>query len=143
MNERPQKVAVVTGGSQGIGAGHVDGYRQRRWAVVAKSLAVEHTSRGIRVNAVAPGIIQTPLHPAESYTPEALVGKLPRSGAWARSVTSWTASCSWSQRRTSPERACTSTAAEPPVNELPMPTTSGISGSVTGLTSRPLPRCVP
>ena len=205
MSEAGQKVAIVTGGSQGIGAGLVDGYRQRRWAVVAnsltikpskdpdvltvagdiseqatadqiisqaidrfgrvdtlvnnagvfvskpftdytaedyalvtgvnlagffwltqraigqmlkqhsgghvvnisasvadradsveptalaaltkgglaavtRSLAVEYASRGIRVNAVAPGIIQTPLHPAESYTPEALAGKLPPLG---------------------------------------------------------------
>ncbi len=204
MSETGQKVAVVTGGSQGIGAGLVDGYRQRRWAVVTnsrhikpskdpdvltvegdiseqatadqiisqaidrfgrvdtlvnnagvfvakpftdytpedyalvtginlagffwltqrairqmlkqhsghvvnisasvaeradaveptaltaltkgglaavtRSLAVEYASRGIRVNAVAPGIIKTPLHPAESYTPEALAGKLPPLG---------------------------------------------------------------
>jgi NAD(P)-dependent dehydrogenase (short-subunit alcohol dehydrogenase family) len=204
LSETEQKVAIVTGGSQGIGAGLVDGYRQRRWAVVAnslhikpskdpdvltvegdvsdqatadqiisqaidrfgridtlvnnagvfvskpftdytaedyalvtgvnlagffwmtqraigqmlrqhsghvvnisasvadhadsaeptalaaltkgglaavtRSLAVEYASRGIRVNAIAPGIIQTPLHPAESYTPEALAGKLPPLG---------------------------------------------------------------
>jgi NAD(P)-dependent dehydrogenase (short-subunit alcohol dehydrogenase family) len=204
VSETGQKVAIVTGGSQGIGAGIVDGYRQRRWAVVAnsraikpskdpdvltvegdvsdqatadqvisqaverfgrvdtlvnnagvfvskpftdytaedyalvtgvnlagflwltqraigqmlrqgsghvvnisasvadradaaeptaltaltkgglaavtRSLAVEYASRGIRVNAVAPGIIQTPLHPPESYTPEALAGKLPLLG---------------------------------------------------------------
>ena len=49
-------------------------------AAVTRSLAVEYASRGIRVNAVAPGIIQTPLHPAESYTPEALAGKLPLLG---------------------------------------------------------------
>src|SRR5271170_916046 len=32
-----------------------------------KSLAIEYAKRGIRVNAVAPGIIKTPMHPAESY----------------------------------------------------------------------------
>jgi NAD(P)-dependent dehydrogenase (short-subunit alcohol dehydrogenase family) len=49
-------------------------------AAVTKSLAVEYASRGIRVNAVAPGIIQTPVHPAESYTPGALEGKWPPLG---------------------------------------------------------------
>ena len=49
-------------------------------AAVTRSLAVEYASRGIRVNAVAPGITQTPLHPAESYRPEALAGKLPPLG---------------------------------------------------------------
>ena len=38
MSETGQKVAIVTGGSRGIGAGLVDGYRQRRWAVVVNSL---------------------------------------------------------------------------------------------------------
>ena len=49
-------------------------------AAVTRSLAVEYASRGIRVNAVAPGIIQTSLHPADAYTPEALAGKLPPLG---------------------------------------------------------------
>jgi NAD(P)-dependent dehydrogenase (short-subunit alcohol dehydrogenase family) len=49
-------------------------------AAVTRSLAVEYASRGIRVNAVAPGIIQTPLHPPEDYRPEALTGKLPPMG---------------------------------------------------------------
>ena len=39
------------------------------------------------------------------------VNGFPRSGASARSATSWTPSCSWSPRPTSPGRSCTSTAA--------------------------------
>ena len=37
-------------------------------AAATRSLAIEYATRGIRVNAIAPGIIQTPMHPPESYT---------------------------------------------------------------------------
>jgi NAD(P)-dependent dehydrogenase (short-subunit alcohol dehydrogenase family) len=47
-------------------------------AAATRSLAVEYASRGIRVNAVSPGIIQTPLHPADSY--DALGDRLPPLG---------------------------------------------------------------
>ncbi len=41
MSENQQRVAIVTGGSQGIGAGIVAGYRDRGWAVVANALAIK------------------------------------------------------------------------------------------------------
>jgi NAD(P)-dependent dehydrogenase (short-subunit alcohol dehydrogenase family) len=47
-------------------------------AAATRSLAVEYASRGIRVNAVSPGIIQTPMHSQESY--DALGDRLPPLG---------------------------------------------------------------
>jgi NAD(P)-dependent dehydrogenase (short-subunit alcohol dehydrogenase family) len=42
---------------------------------VTKGLALEYADRGIRVNAVSPGLIKTPMHPGEYY--ETLAGMHP------------------------------------------------------------------
>jgi len=47
-------------------------------AAATRSLAIEYACLGIRVNAVFPGIIQTPVHSVESY--QALGGWLPSPG---------------------------------------------------------------
>ena len=45
-----------------------------------KSLAIEYAKRGIRVNAVALGVIRTPMHPAESYAQLAKLHPMGRMG---------------------------------------------------------------
>jgi NAD(P)-dependent dehydrogenase (short-subunit alcohol dehydrogenase family) len=47
-------------------------------AAVTRSLATEYASRGVRVNAVAPGVIQTPLSDPTSY--EGMAAPLGRIG---------------------------------------------------------------
>ena len=43
VNQAGQKVAVITGGSQGIGAGLVAGYRRQGWSVVATARTIKPT----------------------------------------------------------------------------------------------------
>jgi NAD(P)-dependent dehydrogenase (short-subunit alcohol dehydrogenase family) len=49
-------------------------------AAVARSLAIEYASRGIRVNAVALGVIRTPAHDAASYAGMVALHPLDRLG---------------------------------------------------------------
>ncbi|KQX68124.1 SDR family NAD(P)-dependent oxidoreductase [Paenibacillus sp. Root444D2] len=45
-----------------------------------KSLAIEYASRGIRVNAVSPGVIKTPMHPVEAHDALAKLHPMGRMG---------------------------------------------------------------
>jgi NAD(P)-dependent dehydrogenase (short-subunit alcohol dehydrogenase family) len=49
-------------------------------SAATKSLAIEYAKRGIRVNAVALGIIKTPMHPVETYVQLAALHPLGRMG---------------------------------------------------------------
>ena len=49
-------------------------------AAATKSLAIEYAKRGIRVNAVAPGTIRTPIHPVETHAQLAALHPVGRMG---------------------------------------------------------------
>src|ERR1700746_2842455 len=43
MTRNDRRVAIITGGSQGVGAGLVAGYRGRGWAVVANAPTIQQS----------------------------------------------------------------------------------------------------
>jgi NAD(P)-dependent dehydrogenase (short-subunit alcohol dehydrogenase family) len=49
-------------------------------SAATKSLAIEYAKVGIRVNAVAPGVIKTPMHPVETHVQLAKLHPLGRMG---------------------------------------------------------------
>src|SRR5215472_19113707 len=66
MEGNGRKVAIITGGSQGIGAGLVAGYRARGWAVVANARMIKP--------AEDPGVLTVKGDIAEPATAERIVG---------------------------------------------------------------------
>lgn len=54
-----QPIAGVPSGLAGLTKGGLD--------AITRSLAIEYAQKGIRVNAVAPGIIKTPMHAVETH----------------------------------------------------------------------------
>jgi len=54
-----QPITGVPSGLAGLTKGGLD--------AITRSLAIEYAQKGIRVNAVAPGIIKTPMHPKETH----------------------------------------------------------------------------
>jgi NAD(P)-dependent dehydrogenase (short-subunit alcohol dehydrogenase family) len=64
-SDRPAALSVLTKGGL---------------AAVARSLAIEYAGRGVRVNAVSLGVIQTPAHDPDSYTSLAALHPVGRLG---------------------------------------------------------------
>src|SRR5271166_582793 len=91
MSEQ-QKTAIITGASQGIGAALVKAFAERGYRVVANSrtikpsdfpnvIAIEYADKGVRVDAVSPGVIKTPMHATETH---AFLANCIPFIAWAR-----------------------------------------------------------
>jgi NAD(P)-dependent dehydrogenase (short-subunit alcohol dehydrogenase family) len=66
MTGNGQHVAIITGASQGIGAGLVDGYRAQGWAVVANSLSIKPSDD--------PDVLTVQGDVSETATAERIVG---------------------------------------------------------------------
>ena len=106
-------------------------------SAATKSLAIEFAKKGVRVNAVSPGVIKTPMHKPETLTSSPICI---RSGAWARSAISSTPCCISKVRPSSPARSCMSMADRVPDAERTSPYLSCATAvSVTSKIIRAIP----
>ena len=101
--DRPSALAVLTKGGL---------------AAVARSLAIEYTSRGVRVNAVSLGVVQTPMNDPESYAALAKVHPLGRIGQVKDVVEGILVPRARNFRHR--RESCTSMEVSPPVTEMPV-----------------------
>jgi NAD(P)-dependent dehydrogenase (short-subunit alcohol dehydrogenase family) len=69
MQVNTPQTAIVTGASSGIGLGLTRILLDTKGGLEAatRALAIEHAKEGIRFNAVAPGIVDTPMHRRETH----------------------------------------------------------------------------
>ncbi len=84
---RPGSAIIATSSETGIfGSPHLPDYSSTKGAINAftKTLAIDLVERGIRVNAVAPGPVWTPLNPADAGLTAKEVAKFGSSGPMGR-----------------------------------------------------------
>ncbi len=67
-----QPLAAVPAALAGLTKGGLD--------AVTRALAIEYAGQGVRVNAVSPGLIKTPVHPAETHDVPAQLHPVGRMG---------------------------------------------------------------